>query len=291
VSSTRSDARRVRPLVQIAVPVILIGLGVWQLDMTAVGSTLVQADLGLAAGALFLLLLGQLASGMRWRALARILGVERTPRWFIGQYLRGCFYNSVLPTGLGGDAIRIMALRPFTSTPVAVKAVTADRISGLLALALIAAALFPLTPYAAGRWPELALGTAALGTITLTSVCLLRVRMGAWLCWTALFLSLWCCGVWLLALALKVELPIATVPTVVLVVGAALAIPASIGGVGTREAGFVMATAPLAVSASSAVALGVAFGLALTVIGLAGAPLAARSRVRGDLAHQPIPSA
>jgi hypothetical protein len=63
------------------------------------------------------------------------------------------------------------------------------------------------------------------------------------------------------------------VPAVIAITTVAMALPASIGGMGTREAGFAVALAPLAVPSSQAVALGVAFGIALALVGLAGAPV------------------
>ena len=58
-----------------------------------------------------------------------------------------------------------------------------------------------------------------------------------------------------------------------LIVAVAIALPISIGGTGTREAGFVVALAPLGIGTEAAVALGISFGVVLALVGLVGAPL------------------
>jgi uncharacterized membrane protein YbhN (UPF0104 family) len=82
---------------------------------------------------------------------------------------------------------------------------------------------------------------------------------------------MWTIGVWLLADSLHVGLPLAATPAVVLVAGVAVALPLSVGGLGTREAAFVLTCAPLGMAAEAAVTLGMAFGIALAAIGLLGA--------------------
>jgi hypothetical protein len=76
-----------------------------------------------------------------------------------------------------------------------------------------------------------------------------------------------------LARALDVDIGAAALPIVTLIVAVAIALPISIGGTGTREAGFVVALAPLGIGTENAVALGISFGVVLALVGLVGAPL------------------
>ena len=77
----------------------------------------------------------------------------------------------------------------------------------------------------------------------------------------------------MLAEALDLGLDAAAMPIVTLIVAIAIALPISIGGTGTREAGFVVALAPLGIGTEAAVALGISFGVVLALVGLVGAPL------------------
>lgn len=256
---------------RLIVPAALVGLALWQLDLAAVAARLAGLDPLPAAAGCAVLLAGQSVSALRWRALAARWGLRASPAWFASAYLRGCLYNTVLPTGLGGDAVRVGLARRLGPTGAAARSVLADRLVGFAALAVTAALLAPL---ASGYLPA---GSApvvlAVDALLVVGGAWLVARYGlpTWVGWTLLFELVWCTGVWLLAAAVGLRLAPAAVPVVVLVVGVALALPISVGGTGVREAGFVAALAPLDVAAPAAVALGVAFGAALALIGLCGA--------------------
>jgi glycosyltransferase 2 family protein len=265
------DPRVVRAL-QIVVSVTVVLVALRALDLGAIFDVVAGVRPGEAAVALAMLTAGQLVCALRWRALARKGGLHASASWFAAAYLRGCFYNTFLPTGMGGDAVRVMLSRRLGRTTAAVRAVAADRLWGLAALAVVATMLAPLTPQlvddAGVRAAVTGVGTAT--AITVIVVALAR-RLPAWVGWSLVYVAVWTIGVWLLADALHVALPLAATPAVVLIAGIAVALPLSVGGLGTREAAFVLACAPLGVSAEPAVALGIAFGIALAAIGLVGA--------------------
>lgn len=249
----------------------LVAVALRQLDLGAVGDRLTGLDPVMGLAGLGLLLAGQPISALRWRAIAARYGLHATPRWFAVVYLRGCLYNTVLPTGLGGDAVRVAIARRLGSATAAARSVLADRLVGFAALAVTAALVLPLAPaYLPAGWSTPLLGVDSV--VLVVGVVLARRRgIPPWLGWTLLYEVVWFAGVWLLAQSLGLALPLAAVPVVVLVVGVAMALPISIGGTGAREAGFVAALAPLGVAAAPAVALGIAFGVALALVGLCGA--------------------
>ncbi|MBJ7470159.1 MAG: flippase-like domain-containing protein, partial [Solirubrobacteraceae bacterium] len=255
---------------RIASTVALIGVGVSQIPLGDVLDRLDSASLPLVTLGAALLLLGQIVSGQRWRELSLQLGLDETPRWFIAIYLRGCFYNSVLPTGIGGDAVRVGAVRPLGTWKTATRSVVTDRVTGLVALALAAGALLPVAGL--GLPPEITWPVAIVSYAGLGATVVVAAQRGllSWLGWTLVFEVVWFTGVWALARSLSIPLGWAT-PAVVLVVGIAMALPISFGGHGAREAGFLLALAPLGVAADAAVALGVLFGAALAAVGLVGA--------------------
>ncbi len=267
--------RRLLLALQIVGTAVLVGVAIEALDLTAAADTLLAADPVLALAGFALLLVGQLVSALRWRELAAHAGVPGSVGWFGRVYLRGCFYNTVLPTGLGGDAVRVMLLRKVASTRTATRSVVTDRLLGFAALAVTAALVAPFTVYLASD------GLAVLALVSLVVVCVAVValtlsgRIPAWITrtggWTLAYELIWFAGVWLLAAAVGVAIAPVALPVVVLIVGVALALPLSIGGTGAREGAFVLALAPLSVAAETAVALGVLFGLALAAVGLVGA--------------------
>jgi glycosyltransferase 2 family protein len=273
-------------VVRIVVTSALVALAISQVPLGALGDALsAVAPVPLLAGTL-LLLAGQMVSGLRWRTLATARGASGSPAWFVRAYMRGAFYNNVLPGGFGGDASRVLQLRRVSNTETAIRSVIVDRISGLVALAVAGALLLPLTPYADGHgaaWaaPAVATIVAGFGLAGLRGV-----NVGSWVGWTIAYITLWVSGLLLLAQALGIEIPALAGPAVVATVGVAMALPISIGAVGTREAGFVIALVPLGVMTADAIALGLLFGVALLVVGLCGAPFATGALRRGP--RQPV---
>lgn len=267
--------RRLLLALQIIGSVVLIAIAIKALDLTAAADALLAMSPELAFVGFALLLVGQLVSALRWRELAAHSGVPGTPGWFGRVYLRGCFYNTVLPTGLGGDAVRVMLLRKVASTRTATRSVVSDRLLGFAALAATAALVIPFTAYieieALSVLATMSLVTIGVGVIVLG----VMDRIPAWIARTAgltlAYEAIWFAGVWFLAAAVGITIAPAALPVVVLVVGVALALPLSIGGTGAREGAFVLALAPLGVAAETSVALGVLFGLALAAVGLVGA--------------------
>lgn len=257
---------------RIVVSVALVFVALRALDLRAVADIAAGVRPGEAAIALAMLTGGQLVCALRWRALARKGGLRASRSWFAAAYLRGCFYNTFLPTGMGGDAVRVMLSRRLGRTAAAARAVAADRLWGLAALAAVAMMLLPLTPELVDEAGVRA-AVAAVGAATAVGVIVVALarRLPPWVGWSLVYVLMWTIGVWLLADSLHVALPLAATPAVVLVAGVAVALPLSVGGLGTREAAFVLTCAPLGMAAEPAVTLGIAFGIALATIGLLGA--------------------
>ena len=253
---------------------LIVTIGLTQIDFGDVGRALSRLDPLLVVLAFVLLLAGQVVSGLRWGVIAKRLGSRASARWFIRAYLRGSFYNAFLPTGIGGDAMRIAVLRHDIGVRQAGRSVVIDRASGLAAICLASGVGLPFTDYLAEaptlRWIVAAIALAAAAALALV---LTRRGLAGFVGWTLLFMLIWFGGIWTLARALDIDLGAAALPIVTLLVAVAIALPLSIGGTGTREAGFVVALAPLGVGTEAAVALGISFGVVLALVGLVGAPL------------------
>ena len=134
-------------------------------------SEMAQAVLGARWGYLALAALLMIASlplrAVRWLILLRSLDIRVPFVRLVKLYFVGTFFNIFLPTGFGGDAIRMMELsRLSKQTPEAIGTVLVDRATGLWVL--FAMGLLAL-PFGYGRLPtETALlvgGVAAAGLV------------------------------------------------------------------------------------------------------------------------------
>jgi glycosyltransferase 2 family protein len=253
--------------------VTIIAFGVTQIDWNEVGSALTVASVPLIAASWALLLAGQVVSGIRWSLIAAELGSAAPRNWFVRAYLRGCFYNVFLPSGLGGDAMRLAVLRREMGVRGAGRTIVYDRVGGLVALCLIAAVALPWTPYLEPAAVQYGVAAAGIAGVAGTAGWLLRRGLVALLAWTLVFEVLWLAGIWTLSHAIHIPLEPAAVAAVTVIVSLAIALPISIGATGTREAGMVLAVAPLGIGTADGVALGIAFGVVLALVGLVGAPL------------------
>jgi hypothetical protein len=125
-----------------------------QLDeLVAVWSDIVLPFVLLAIG---LQLVGVVISALKWWLLLRASGHHVPYRWAVRAYFIGQFFNNFLPTMIGGDAIRVYQLRQrITLTSVAIASVFVERLTGFVALSLIASVGLGLSAEVFADAPEL----------------------------------------------------------------------------------------------------------------------------------------
>lgn len=84
----------------------------------------------------FLLLgIGKLLTGYRWKVLLTAQGVDVPLRTLIASLFVGQFFNSFLPTNVGGDAVRALDLAQYSKQGAkSLTSVVADRFIGVVAL-------------------------------------------------------------------------------------------------------------------------------------------------------------
>lgn len=94
-----------------------------------------------------LFLLGIVVRAVRWQVLLQALQVRRSLGELVLWYFVGGFFNVLLPTGFGGDAVRVLELsRDERRVGPVLNSVVVDRYLGLMALlamGLIAGAIRP----------------------------------------------------------------------------------------------------------------------------------------------------
>ncbi len=123
------------PWIKIGVSVGLLGLVAylldWQNSLTLLRDTAIS-ELALGLG---LLLCAYLVNGIRLIQIQRRVALDMPMPLFWGSYYTGLLFNYVLPSGVGGDAIRVLFLaRRGYPTGALIIAGLVDRFFGLLGL-------------------------------------------------------------------------------------------------------------------------------------------------------------
>lgn len=119
---------------------ILVSLGLLAFLLTKVGmretwETLRGTDLRYFLAALAIYLVSMVLKSYRWQILLRAQRVETPLPKLVSLYLIGTFFNQVLPTGFGGDAVRIYEFAHYSKRlAISITTVVVDRFTGLLVL-------------------------------------------------------------------------------------------------------------------------------------------------------------
>ncbi len=125
---------------------------IWRADPAKIWEAWRGADLALVALALALQLLGVAISAWKWNLILAGRGQQQPFRWVLGAYLAGQFANNILPTTVGGDALRVAQLgRRIGSYSEAGASVFLERLTGFIALSLIALAALAAIALGVGR--------------------------------------------------------------------------------------------------------------------------------------------
>ncbi len=295
---------------KLVVSLALLALVAAASDLAVLGALLTRLQPGPALLAVVLLLGIATISGLRWWIVGRAIAAPLPLGACLSLMFIGTFFTQVLPTSIGGDAVRILlAGRRGLPYGRAFSGVVLERASGLLALVVMVAggALWlgdrldppvlryfllaslpgllaalgllclldrlPLPARLAGpARPLLALAADARRVMLapLASLTLLLLSAAAHLCTAG--------AVWLLALGLGLPLgwwdSLALVPAIVLITF----FPLSFAGWGVREGAAVVLLGVAGLAADEALAVSVLLGLGLLAAGLPGCLLWLRTR-------------
>lgn len=258
-------------------------------------------------GALFLFLLGSFVRSFRWGSLVWALGIKVSWMRLTGLYFVGAFYSLFLPTGMGGDAVKMYELsRDDGEAASAISSVLVDRFLGLFVL--FAMALLVLASGYQLVRPDVRILIVAVffGCMIGVALLLQRTWIEAWgrrlgldrllgrfkilqelydsihlygpaaLLRATLASVVWnlilVLGYYLLGLAVGIDLSIGYYFLLVPVISALLIVP-SVGGLGIREGATVVLFRQVGVSETQALALALAFDIVLITIGLIGASI------------------
>ena len=158
--------RQGRTLLRVAVSAALIAWILRNTDLREVWATFRTADVRYILIAICLIPLGYLSSVMRWRLLLRAQGGDATLPFLFRSLMTGIFFNNLLPSTIGGDAIRAWdTARSGVGKAMALTIIMVDRFVGLLALLLFAALGLLGAGRLTERVPDLALWVLGVGVV------------------------------------------------------------------------------------------------------------------------------
>ncbi|MCP4536083.1 MAG: flippase-like domain-containing protein [Chloroflexi bacterium] len=292
---------------------LLVYLLVFQVDLKEFWNVVRQARWGYLIAAMILMIVGTALRAVRWQVLLQALDIDVPLQRLVQLYFIGAFFNIFLPTGLGGDAVKMAELARSTGrAPEAVGTTLVDRATGLWVLFVLALLALPFsyTLLPDGWLPIIVLGMSGvvvggwvvMGTPLIPwlgskvrlpgqeklerfyrSVSQLGYRALGKACAVSLIFDiLLIIFNVLIARGLDVDQPLGVFLLFTPVISFSLALPISIGGLGVREQTYVLLFSALGVSGTVSAAMSLAnYALTNLVIGLLGGIVYALEGTRG----------
>lgn len=284
------------PWLRLIASTILIVIVLYFADISEVFATLSDVRLDWLAVAVLCQLIGPIVISLRWQRLLAAQGVTPPWRYLFASSLMSTFFRQFLPSIVGGDVIRAHhAMKAGASTSVALMSLIVDRLSGLIALLILAIIGAIMAPTVSENLPDLWIWIAAAGMALCLALSVVVFGMptrwrlqerlskfpflskvGALLAkfsnalslyrgkpmvlLYALFMSLILqfnivVFLWTISMALNLNLSLAVFFVVVPIALMVMMLPISINGIGLREGVFIFLLGSWGVSPVSAVSL------------------------------------
>jgi uncharacterized membrane protein YbhN (UPF0104 family) len=289
-------------LVKAVVSALLLYFSLRRVNLGSIGQRLGGLDLHWMILALFVLCSQMLLLALRWREITVICGAKLSRATALGYTFIGQFFSQVLPSTIGGDAVRVWLLaQGGAGWPTAIYSVLIDRIVGVSILAVLVVACLPWTfniihdPIAraalaligfgalVGALVFLALGvkhlrvmerwwlTRHLATTSRVAWRLCRSGIGARVAALSFAIHLITAMVaWGAAMAAHLAIDFAHVLFLVLPVMLIATIPVSIAGWGVRESAMILAFSYAGLAESDGLIVSILFGIVNLVVGAIG---------------------
>jgi hypothetical protein len=297
-------SRPARLALQIGLSVALIAAVLWQANLHEIGDALRDSSPGWFCAAIAINIVATFVMVVRWHMLLVARGRREPGLWWLFEtYVIALLLGQVLPTAVGGDAVRALDLARRTGAPAeAVSSVVVDRVVGLAALGALAAAGALAGGSGIARGTAVALGLGVVAATSLAAVALFSRRLQpllrrlapvaarlrverplralyralhayrghpatlAWVFVLGVFAQgLRAVSIGFLATGMGLDLSFATLLVLCPVLFLVTVVPASLNGIGLREATFVVVLGGAGVSREDAFALGLAY-FAVTVL-------------------------
>jgi uncharacterized membrane protein YbhN (UPF0104 family) len=133
-------------ILKIAVTVLGLLLVVGQVDLGELWHTIIRAHVTWLGVGFLLVNASLVVRAYRWYWLLHSVGASIQFLRLIELYFVGNFFNTFLPSGFGGDVIRVMEVARKVPAGTATGTVILDRLTGLIMLFIMALFVIPLRP-------------------------------------------------------------------------------------------------------------------------------------------------
>ena len=256
-----------------------------------------------------LIFIDRLIMAYKWKILLDAKGVASSFGELIKVYFKGTFIGNLLPTSLGGDAVRAYELSRSTKTMVdVISSIIMERFLGFLSSALMAILVIPLLVLFVPGFPRILLFLLAVflsagvlfflvllrseGRTSKLTACLGKLpwadkvskisssfvlyrnhprALGKFFIWSFGEQLLPILATFLLALALGLSIPLYYLIPIIPITQFFARIPISLSGLGIQEGLFITIFSLIGIRTTSAFALGFASNLGNILSGLPGA--------------------
>jgi glycosyltransferase 2 family protein len=158
----------------------LLGYLIWQAEPTRIVQQWRALDSGWLLLSIGLMIGGVFISGYKWWLLLRARAQAVSYGWAVRAYFIGSFFNNFLPTMIGGDAVRAYLLSARTGqASAAIASIFVERMTGFIALTVIACVSLWLNYATLADAPQLLLGAGLLGlvAVALTTLALVAAPL------------------------------------------------------------------------------------------------------------------
>ncbi|MFZ1427241.1 MAG: lysylphosphatidylglycerol synthase transmembrane domain-containing protein [Geminicoccaceae bacterium] len=162
------------PWIKLVIGVVLLVLLGWLVDWRRTIDMLLKSDPRLVVAAGAVLFFGMFISTVKWSRLVRVVCVPIDLWPLLRAYWIGTFFNNYLPSSVGGDVVRVLALGPLAPMAPVAASVLVERITGVAALAVLAAICLAVQAPA-----PLALGVALWLLVAAIGLALIAVWFGS----------------------------------------------------------------------------------------------------------------
>jgi len=296
------------PALRVLVSALLLAAVLAYADVNAVASALRDANWSWFAAALGLMAIAAVVGALRWRLLLQEVEIEVSALRAVRTFSGALVLNNVLPTSIGGDAVRTWLVGRESGRLL--RAATATVVDKLTALACLYVVAWVAIAVDRESVPSSLVGVFAWVTVGLAAACVVAalaaagvrpilrrfpVRPAAMIRETWATLRTWARSTrtvtFVLALGFAyqvlavlvlvmvgktvgVQLSFAVAAVSSAIVLVAMLVPISIGGLGVREGGFVLLLGEAGINGADATSISL---LSAAVVVLAGAAVVAAS--------------
>jgi glycosyltransferase 2 family protein len=132
-------------LARVGISAGLLTVIVFSVGPAKIATVVGAANLWLFALAILLALAGVVVRALRWQVLLRAVGARVPFSHTVYLYFVGSFFNTFLPTGFGGDVIRVLEIGEGATSQQAAGTALVDRLTGFIVLFLLALVALPFS--------------------------------------------------------------------------------------------------------------------------------------------------